>query len=132
MIFVEIWRSIDWRFDSEAERKKGLYLDCSNIKLMIIKENSTRIVSVRVRNCYLWDINQFIVRWNGPVERIPHNEQCFVVCHHAYCWLDSMETYDRNSCTPCVHCNLRNPSCRCEVSGFSVSDRQIFPREAVC
>ena len=83
-------------------------------------------------NCYLWDVNQFIVRWNSPVERIPRNYYCFVVCHNSYCWLDEMKTYDRNSCPHTELVNPRDPSCRCQVSGVSVSGGQLFPREAVC
>jgi len=27
-----------------------------------------------LRNCYLWDVNQFIERWNSPVKWIPRND----------------------------------------------------------
>ena len=48
-------------------------------------------IFVTNKNFYLWDVNQFIQRWNCPVERIPRMEQCFVICHDAYCWLDGMK-----------------------------------------
>jgi hypothetical protein len=79
----------------------------------------------------VWNVDQFIERWNIPVKRIPHYEHCFTVCSHSYCWLNAMSQYHRNSCRGVEHPNQRYPSCRCQVSGVSVSGRQIFPREAV-
>jgi hypothetical protein len=84
------------------------------------------------RKRYLWDVNQFIERWNSPVERVPHDKHRFMICHNAYSWLDGMKTQERNSCTFVVLHNERYPSCRRQVSGVSVSGRQIFPRETVC
>jgi len=95
-------------------------------------QNVKAILYLTYRIYYLWDVNQFIERWNSPVERIPHSVYIFMVCHDAYCWLYEMKTYDRNSCTSAVLHNERDPSCRCQLSGVSVSGRQIFPREAVC
>jgi len=85
-----------------------------------------------LRNYYLWDVNQFVERWNSPVKWIPRNEYRFMIFHDAYCWLDTMKGKSPNSYTDSVLLNERDPFCRCQVSGLSVSGRQIFPREAVC
>ena len=90
--------------------------------------------NIYIYNCnfYLWEDDQFIERWNRPIERIPHNEQRFVFCRYPYWRLDCMKHHDRNSCPRSVRLNERDPSCRCQLSGVSVSGWQIFPREAVC
>ena len=83
-------------------------------------------------NFYLRDEDQFIERWNSPVERIPHCVHRFVVCHDAYWWLDGMKHNEHKNSPHSERLNERDPSCRCQLSGVSVCGRQIFPREAVC
>ena len=36
-------------------------------------QNLKEILYLIDRKRYLWDVNQFIERWNSPVERIPRN-----------------------------------------------------------
>ena len=113
------------------------YKNSYNIEIYKSKENYKKgkgefLSLVIDGNFYLWDVNQFIERWNSPVERIPRDYYRFVIFHDPDCWLAEIKTYVRNSCTNTELFNERDPSCRCQVSGVSVSGRQIFPREAVC
>lgn len=52
------------------------------------KKEQMKIVSLLIDvNSYLWSDNQFVVRWNTPVERIPRNYHQLLICRHACCCL---------------------------------------------
>jgi len=54
-------------------------------------QNVKAILYLIDRKYYLWDVNQFIERWNSPVERIPRSEYRFMIRNDAYCWLYDMK-----------------------------------------
>jgi hypothetical protein len=93
-IFWEIDSIVENKEDSKKKRKKRkkeMYQLCQSVQLRVEWLNEKFVYFID-RNCYLWDVNQFVVGWNSPVERVPHNDECFMICHDTYSWLDDMNT----------------------------------------